>query len=655
MVKRQTKKKTGRPKKSGKGKLRGNIYFVMFFKLLVVLILFSLSRIVFYLFNLHYFSSIAPEELFRIFLAGFRFDISAVLLLNLPFILLNSVPFKFRYRKSAQGFADTWFYLTNSLGLMTNFIDTVYFRFTLKRMTADIFKFVKVGGDFDRLIPQFIYDFWYILVVWIVFVLIMILACRKFRLSDMPVKGKSIQFYFLHTLGFVVTGFLFVIGFRGGFQLRPVSVVTAGQYTISRNVPLLLNSPFSIFKTYFHPSLEPKNYFSSESELKAIYNPVHKGAKNGFKAYNVLIIIMESFSREHIGFLNKHLENGRYQGFTPVFDSLIQHGIYFEGFANEKTSIMAVPAILSGIPCLMNDAFIQSAYSGDNYTSFAGLLKPKGYTSAFFHGGSNGTMGFDVYSRLVGFDKYYGRTEYNNEKDYDGKWGIRDEEFFQFAAKRLGEMKRPFVAALFSLSSHHPYYVPGKYRHVFRKGKLEIQQSIMYADYSLGKFLETIRKMAWYKNTLIVITADHTSEGYYPYYQSPAGQFSIPILLLLPDKTKRGIYREIAQQTDILPTVLNYMGFDKDFVAFGSDMMDLTGDHFSIHYHMGLYCLIKNGYYLEFDGVQSTTLYDLKADSLQKVNLISSKTGVKEQMERFLKAYIQQYNNRVIENRLTAD
>ncbi|MFH1160646.1 MAG: LTA synthase family protein [bacterium] len=655
MVKRPAKKITGGIKKSRKNKLSGNIYVVMFLKLLVVLLLFFISRIVFYLFNLHYFSTVSSGELFRIFLAGFRFDISAVLMLNLPFILLNSIPFRFRYKKVIQGFANAWFYLMNPIGLMTNFVDTVYFRFTLKRMTADIFKYLKVGGDFDRLVPQFIYDFWYIILVWIGFVIIMILLCRKIRLKGTPAKGKHFAYYSLNTLAFALTGFLFVIGFRGGFQLRPVSVVTAGQYTIARNVPLLLNSPFSIFKTYFHPSLEPKKYFSSESELSQVYNPVHKGKKSGFKAYNVLIIIMESFSREHIGFLNKHLEEGQYRGFTPVFDSLIQQGVYFEGFANEKTSIMAVPAILSGIPCLMNDAFIQSAYSGDNFTSIAGLLKPKGYTSAFFHGGTNGTMGFDVYARLVGFDKYYGRSEYNNEKDYDGKWGIRDEEFFQFTAQRLDELKQPFVAVLFSLSSHHPYYVPGKYKHMFRKGKLPIQQSIMYADYSLGQFLKSISKMPWYKNTVLVITADHTSEGFYPYYQTPAGQYAIPILFLFPDKAKKGIYLEIAQQTDIMPTVLNYLGFDKDFIAFGSDMLDPLGVHFSVHYPMGLYSLIKDGYYLEFDGVQSIALYDLKKDSLQKSNLIGSKPGVKERMEKFLKAYIQQYNNRVIENRLTAE
>ncbi|MBL7137373.1 MAG: sulfatase-like hydrolase/transferase [Bacteroidales bacterium] len=655
MGKRARKKGTKRrtvTKRSGKKGFTGNMYVAMTLKLLMVLLLMFLSRILFYLFNLSYFHSIPFTELIQIFIAGLRFDLSVLLILNLPFILMNSIPFKFRVGKGYQGFANGLFYIINSLVLLTNFIDIVYFRFTLKRMTSDIFKFIEVGGDFDRLLPQFIKDFWYVQLLWIGFVLIMILVCRKIRIKDSPPRTMGFRYYAVHSVIFAVIIFLVVTGFRGGFQLRPISLVTAGKYTSTRDVPLVLNTPFAIVKTFTHSSLERKAYFSSEADLEKVYSPLHSGMKSGFKPYNVLIIVMESFSREHIGFLNKHLDNGRYRGFTPVFDSLIQRGTYVEGFANEKTSIKAIPAILSSIPSLMNDALTQSTYSGNRYTSIAGLLKPKGYSTAFFHGGTNGTMGYDMYTRVVGFDHYFGRTEYNDERDYDGKWGIRDEEFFQYSAQRMNELKQPFVALLYSLSAHHPYFVPGKYRHVFREGKLPIQQSIMYSDFALGRFMDTIQRMPWYRNTIIVITADHTSEGYYPYYKGPVGQYAIPILILFPDERQRGIYREIAQQTDILPTILSYMGYDKDYIAFGTDMMDRSAPHFSIHYVSGIYTLIKEGYVLEFNGSESLSLYDVHADVSRKQNLVSSHPEVRQQMEQFIKAYIQQYNNRMIENRL---
>jgi len=651
-------KSSGRSKGSGKGKkwFQGNIMVVMLLKLFLALALLFLSRILFYAFNLGYFSNLGLTEAMRLFVIGLRFDLSALLIINAPFVVMNTLPFKFRYNRIYQGFANAYYFIINAFALFTNFGDTIYFRFTLKRLTADIFNYVGVGGDFDKLIPQFLRDFWYVAVVWVAFVAILIYVGTRFKVisSVAKKKGFDFQFFAINAILFLAFMALSVIGIRGGLQLRPIGLVTAGNYTSAKNLPLVLNTPFSIARSWHKETLKTITVYKKESELAKVYNPVHKGITTGFKPYNVMIIILESISREHIGSLNRSLENGRYQGFTPFLDSLIRHGMYFDAFANGKTSIQGIPAVLSGIPSLMNESFIQSPYAAGQFTSIAGQLKPKGYTTAFFHGGTNGTMGFDSYSKLVGFDHYFGRSEYNNEKDYDGKWGIRDEEFFQYTAKTISGFKQPFVAAFFSLSSHHPYHVPAKYVNIFRTGKLPIQQSVMYADYSLGEFFHAAKHMPWFKNTLFVITADHTSEGYYPYYQSDVGQYAIPLLFFKPGSDLKGKQRVIAQQTDVMPTVLNYLGYDKNYLAFGDDLLDSTAHtaRFSIHFISGLYGLMKDGYYLEFNGTRSTALFNIAKDPLQSNNLVGREKEVQGRMEVFINAYIQQYNNRLIENRM---
>ncbi len=652
-------RKSGSGSRKGGKWFHGNIVAVTVLKVLLVLVLLFLSRILFYVFNLGYFSNLALPEALRLFVIGLRFDLSAALIINAPFILMNTVPFKFRYNRIYQGIANGYFYLINSFALMTNFGDTIYFRFTLKRLTGDIFQYFGVGGDFQVLVPQFILDFWYVALIWILFVAILIFVGTRFSVTSSGTKQKGIDFKFLiiNTFVFLVICTISVVGIRGGLQLRPIGLVTAGNYTSAKNMPLVLNSPFSIAKTINKETLKTITVYKKESDLNKVYNPVHQGNSTGFKRLNVMIIMLESVSSEHIGSLNRSLEDGRYQGFTPFLDSLIRHSMYFDAFANGKTSIQGIPAILSAIPSLMNESFTQSGYAAGKFTSIAGLLKPRGYTTAFFHGGTNGTMGFDSYTKLVGFDNYYGRTEYNNEKDYDGKWGIRDEEFYQFTAKTLNGTKQPFVAAFFSLSSHHPYHVPGKYVNIFRSGKLPIQKSVMYADFSLAKFFHTVKHMPWYRNTLFVITADHTSEGYYPYYQSDVGQYAIPLLFFKPGSELKGRSAVIAQQTDIMPTVLNYLGFDKSYLAFGGDLFDTISNrqHFSIHYISGLYGLMKDGYYLEFNGSRSTALFNIGKDPLQKNNLVGREKEVQGRLEHFIKAYIQQYNNRLIENRMTVD
>jgi phosphoglycerol transferase MdoB-like AlkP superfamily enzyme len=593
----------------------------------------------------------------KIFFLGLRFDISAILILNFPVIFFNSIPFRFRYDKVYQGFVNVFFYLINIVALMSNFVDLIYCRFTLKRMTADIFSYLSVGGDFNKLIPQFIHDFWYIPLVWALFSLLLVFFASRFSVVHPKgrSRGKSIPYFLIHSFLFLVIIGITVIGIRGGFQLRPIGIITAGNYTQAKNVPLLLNTPFSIARSVGHETIQTLTYYRKEDQLEKIFTPLHKRHSDQFRHLNVMIIIMESFSREHIGALNLDLENGEYKGFTPFLDSLAGKSLMLNGFANGKTSIQGIPAVLSAVPSLMNESFIQSIYSTDKINSLANLLKQKGYISAFFHGGTNGTMGFDSYTKLTGFDHYYGRSEYNNEKDYDGEWGIRDEEFLQFTKGKMDHLRQPFMVAFFSLSSHHPYRVPKKYAGKFRKGKLPIQESIMYADYSLKKFFEAAEKMPWYRNTLFVITADHTSEGYYPYYQTDAGQYAIPVLFFRPGEKLEGKSGETASQTDIMPSVLDYLNFDRDFIGFGNSIFDTAASHFSVHYISGIYGMMKDGYLLEFNGVRTTAFFDLRKDIFQRTNLVMKNLADMQNLENFLKAYLQQYNNRLIENRLTAE
>ena len=657
------KRRKAPPRKSNKKGFRqfsvylGNIHLILFLRLLTVTLFLFLSRAVFYVFNLKYFAGVPSMEELKIFFHGTRFDVAAILMVNLPFIALYLLPFRFREKRGYLVAADIYFYMANIIALMANFIDVIYFRFTLKRMTADIFSYLKVGGDFDKLLPQFLKDFWYIQVFWIVYTVLMIYVASRFRVGSTgpKTKGSSFAYYTLNILMMLLYAAVSVIGIRGGLQLRPINVVTAANYTTARNVPLVLNTPFSILRTWNNEQLKPVLWFKTEAALSKEYSPVHSGTPGNFRKMNVMIIIMESFSREHIGILNRELDNGRYQGFTPFMDSLIQHSLYFDAFANGKTSIQGIPAVLSSIPSLMYESFIQASYASDKYTSIGGLLKAKGYSTAFFHGGTNGTMGFDSYTHMVGFDRYFGRSEYHNEADYDGKWGIRDEEFMQYTAREINTLGQPFCAALFSLSSHHPYFVPPKYVNILRTGNLPIQQSIMYADLSLAAFFHTIKHMPWFRNTLFVITADHTSEGYYPYYETGAGQYAVPLLFYRPDEDLKGMSKITAQQTDIMPTVLSYIGFDGKYISFGTNLLDSLSPHFSVHYSSSVYGMMKDRYLIEFDGSRTTHLFNLQADPLQKRDVLTRDLAEKQKLENFLKAFIQQYNNRLIENRLLAE
>lgn len=632
-----------------------NIYFVLLKRVGILLLLFTFTRILFYLFNIDYFSELNIAELWLILLYGLRFDISAIVFINSLYIISQTIPFSFRYKKTYQKFFEIFFYITNSVALTLNCIDFFYFKFIFRRTTYDILQSVLIGDDLKTLFWSYVADYWYILPVLFFLIFLMVFLFKRTHVKKPPMYSK-LKFYFLQSIWFVlIVGLSFVL-FRGGFQLRPISIVNAAEHSSARNVPLIINTPFSIITTFNKSSIIAKEYFLQE-QCKEIFNPVKlKIRKNGesFKNYNVVFIIVESLSKEYIGALNQDTLIPKQTSYTPFIDSLISQSLCFaNAFANSKRSIEAIPAILSGIPSLMNNAYLTSVFSGNKINSLPILLKKHAYSSAFFHGGKNGTLNFDAYAKLAGFEHYFGKDEYNNDKDYDGKWGIYDEEFFQFASLELNKLSQPFVSSIFTLSSHHPYLIPPRYKNKFPKGTLEIHKSIGYADYSLRMFFKRCSEMDWYSNTLFVITADHSSLAEEPYYKNDAGTFAVPLIFYLPGNNLKGIKYNVCQQIDILPSVLHLLNYEGKYAAFGSSVFDSTAHHFSLNYLNNSYQLINDSILLQFDGEKSISCYDFQNDKMLTKNIIRETPRKYIESEKFIKAFIQVYNNRMLKNKLT--
>ena len=273
---------------------------------------------------------------------------------------------------------------------------------------------------------------------------------------------------------------LFVGAARGGYKhsTRPITISNAARYVKNpHDVPIVLNTPFSLLRTFNKKELKRYSFFS-ENEVTKIYNPHYVPADTSkFRQMNVVIIIMESFSREYTGIFNKDLDGGKYKGYTPFLDSLLSVSLTFDiSLANGNKSIDAMPSILASMPSL-ETPYIISHYANNSINGLPSLLKSKGYYSAFFHGAPNGSMGFDSFSRMAGFDEYFGLNQYPGKGDFDGSWGVWDEPFFNFFADKLNTFKEPFMASIFSVSSHHPFKVPEKYIGKFPKGPIPIIHS----------------------------------------------------------------------------------------------------------------------------------------------------------------------------------
>jgi phosphoglycerol transferase MdoB-like AlkP superfamily enzyme len=372
------------------------------------------------------------------------------------------------------------------------------------------------------------------------------------------------------------------------------------------------------------------------------------------------VLILESYSKQHIGFYNKTLRNGSYKGFTPFLDSLIEASAmtYRYSYANGRKSIEGMPSVLSSLPNFVEPLFLTPA----SLNAMSGLARElgenKGYTTAFFHGAQNSSMGFHAFARATGFQHYYGRDDYNadpnfhGDDDFDGTWSIWDEEFFQFYAQQINKMQEPFMTALFSASSHDPFVVPEKYKGRFPQGERPLQQCIAYTDYALRRFFETASRAPWFGRTLFVITADHTSNNIDPFYTTTLGSYSVPIILYapgLPDLHRYDTER-IVQQADIMPTVLSLLHYDHPYIAFGTDMLAAQARPFALHWvpEFSGYQYLEDNYLLQFDGQKVTAAYRFRTDSLLQTNVLGTMPqDTLLRLENRMKSVIQQYMQRM--------
>ena len=635
--------------------------------LLLAYVVYQIARVAYLIDNWSYFASGLSWELWR---GGLVFDTSAILITNSAYIVLMLLPLHWKEHWAWWQRLCKWLFVgVNSLALAVCLADAAYFPYTMRRTTTTVFREFQNEGNLGGVMLTETLRHWYFVVV----AAAVAIALWKWSLTarrGVERTGASIcRYYAEMTLSLLIAVPLCVAGIRGGFTtaVRPITISNANQYAgRPTDAALVLNTPFALYRTIGKDVFTVPQYFGSEEELAAVYTPektIHSRPSQGEGGRgtqkNVVILIVESFGREYIGALNSTLENGHYRGYTPCVDSIIGLSTTFKwSYCNGRKSIDGMPSILSGIPMFVEPFFL-TPWSMNEVSGIAAILARQGYTTAFFHGAQRGSMGFQAFARKTGFRHYYGREDYEDDPrfgghaDFDGMWAIWDEPFLQYYATKMSEMKEPFMTAVFTASSHHPYEIPEKYREVYPEEGIIMHKCIRYTDMAIGKFFEKVSKEPWFKNTIFVMTSDHTNMSDHDYYQTDIGGFCSPIIIYEPGNTERQpeIQDKIAQQIDIMPTVMGMLGYQKPYFGFGIDLLNTPAEEtWAVNYLNGIYQYVKHGHVLQFDGTQTKAVYAL-TDSLMQHNL-AGKVPEQPQMERELKAIIQQYMERMTQDRL---
>ncbi|MBT2558154.1 LTA synthase family protein [Hymenobacter sp. ISL-91] len=628
-----------------------------------------LLRLGFFALNYAVFREAPAGQVSLAFWHGFRFDVAALLLLNIPWLLLSLVPGR---SQGWQRLVRAVYLLLNGFGLLLNLVDWEYFRFIGRRTSNEL---STIGADVQRQAGQLLLSYWWLLLpfgallaaLWYFYPMPraerqadegkLQAASRKPQADGRKGRwhGKRLAAWSLQLAA--IAG-LTVLGIRGGLQLKPLRTGAAFVQQPAVLGHLALNSTFTFIKSLGYAAPERKNYFASPQALQAALaaRPLPKRAAAPLPGRNVVVLILESFGSEYTG-----VENPGRRGYTPFFDSLATRGgglLLPDHYANGRRSIEALPAVLAGLPSLMEGAFITSAFQTNKLHGLGSILARHGYQTSLFHGAQNGTMGFNTFGGMSGMQQYFGLDEYPGaaqSPDFDGHWGIFDEPYLQYFAQQLSRQQQPFFSTLFTLSAHEPFGLPARYRGKLPTGTLAIQPTIAYSDLALRRFFATARRQPWYANTLFILLADHTSQSDDPGYQNLLGEYKTPLLLFAPGQSLPALPQpRISQQADVPATVLDLLGLPAEgqLLPFGSSVFDAGTSGRAIFFSGGSYWLVHADYVTELTADNQVRLYPYRRHQLPAKPLAHPDPTKLRQYGDELKACVQFYLNGLADNRL---
>ena len=631
-------------------------YTVLIYRILLVHIAYLLLRVLFVIFNNDIVQVYDLENFFYLSILGLRFDSSAIAYSNLLFIFFSVLPLSFLREKKHQFFSALIYFISNSFFLILNFIDFAYYRFNLNRMMGNFLESISQESNKVTLIFHFLFRYLNLVLLFFLFLLIWIALYRLVKIREVKIENNK-MYYLSSIFGLLISSALIVMMARGGDfrkSTRPITLIDSMD-NLSKPVhsDVVLNTTFTIIRTWGKNSFK-KSFRFNDFEITNQLKPI-KTYDEGkvFKKPNIVIFIIESMGREYWGELNKNRNIKNFESFTPFLDSLSKHSLIFpNAFSTSRKSIHAMPSILAGVPSF-ETAYTSSYYSRQKLESIVSISNALGYDTSFLHGAKNGSMGFQGFASTLGYDNYYGRDEFNDDNEYDGFWGIWDEPFLQFSKSILDNKNEPFLATIFTITSHEPYIIPDKFKGMFDKGYLPIHKCVGYTDYSIKQFFKSIEKSNWFENTIFIFTSDHTNQSYFKYYQSTVNRFAAPLLIYKKKSGFNGEDNRLASHLDIYPTVAELIGYKKPFRSWGRSLLSAKNESaFTINYFGGgAYLSMDENFICVYDGNKAIGFYNLSDLNLEE-NLIQNKNQDMQSLEKKTGLFLQDYFNRIINNKM---
>jgi phosphoglycerol transferase MdoB-like AlkP superfamily enzyme len=623
----------------------------------------AIMRTVFLLYNTDQAMAMSWMDILLGYGVGFRFDLATIIIFNGIILLFIVLPLAINQRKVTFKVCNVLLILANAPILIVNAIDVVYYSFAEKRLTHELFT---TASDFGSFKPSLLAEWWWLFLIFILMLIALYLVLNRIALYFIrPVENRPLSRRWVWALIFISCMYM---GMHGGLQSEPLTISKAYVGDSFFSGSMGLNSAYTILTAVDWQQQEALRQIP-EVDAVAMTRTMLRHPWDGpylrddypllrqtsflepERHYNVVFLIIESLNARDVGILSGVDPSN---SLTPNLDTLARHArVYRRYFANGTRSVESLPALLNSIPDIFDRPTIGSHFMNNTHYGLPAMLDERGYTSGFFCGARNGTMGFDRYAHVSGIQNYYGMDEYPwSERDYDGYWGCADGPFFQWMGDQQGQMKEPFLSVLFSISNHHPFNLP-------KEGAADIaqlpvsrmQKTVKYTDRALGDYFKKVWNAPWRKNTIFIITGDHCFHEKSDPDRTFMENFHVPLFLIGPG-IEPGVDDRIGQHVSIMPTLIEHMRLRTLHASTGVSLLGDAPEGFAINNLMDVASLAQGdlAFSSSFDRVHAVCRsMGRKWTPVQDNSVPATK---KLELEYKLRCMFQVFHNARIQNKL---
>ena len=395
-------------------------------------------------------------------------------------------------------------------------------------------------------------------------------ALKRFVLPLMP--EQYVKKMFSNSVQLVLLGGILFIPIRGGVT---TSTANVGMVYFSKNQFLnhsAINPCFSLLASLSKQQdfAAQYNYFSESQRSKIFKKLTNQPQGDSIpellttKNPNIILILMESFSANAIEVL------GGEAGVTPNINRLSKEGILFSNmYANSFRTDRGIVAVLNGYLAQPTTSIMKYPAKSQTLPSIAKSLQKKGYTSDMLYGGDINFTNMQSYFFSSGYSKVTADRDFPL-KSRLSKWGANDDITFAHLYQSMTDnsRKEPFFSTFLTLSSHEPFEVP------YNRLKDPYLNSVAFTDSCLGDFIDKLKKLPLWNNTLIVLVSDHGFRYPASVKEHDPKRYHIPMLWLGGAIKEPRVIANYGNQTDLAATLLYQLDLPHKEFTFSNNMVD---------------------------------------------------------------------------------